>query len=45
MICRAVVGDLIEKGFSGQNLLKKFKGATINTGWTTFRAVNDDDAI
>lgn len=37
--------SLIEKGFSGQELLEKFKEATNNTGWTTFRALNDNDTI
>ncbi|MFB7159882.1 MULTISPECIES: hypothetical protein [unclassified Lysinibacillus] len=40
-----LLASLIEKGFSGQELLEKFKEATNNTGWTTFRALNDDDTI
>ena len=37
--------SLIQKGFSGQELLEKFKEATNNTGQTTFRALNDDVTI
>lgn len=40
-----LLASLIDKGLSGQELLEKFKEATNNTGWTTFRAVNDDDTI
>ena len=40
-----LLASLIDKGLSGQELLEKFKEATNNTGWTTFRAVNDEDTI
>ena len=35
--------SLVSKGFSGQELLEKFKEASKNIGWTTFRSDGKDD--
>lgn len=37
--------SLVEKGLSGQELLEKFKEATHSTGWTSFRATDEDNTI
>ncbi len=37
--------SLVSKGFSGQELLEKFKEASNNMGWTTFGTEKKDDSI
>ena len=37
--------SLVEKGFSGQELVEKFKEATQSAGWTTFSTTEKKDTI
>ncbi|SOC25350.1 AbrB family looped-hinge helix DNA binding protein [Ureibacillus xyleni] len=40
-----ILQSLVEKGFSGQELVEKFKEATQSVGWTTFRATDEENTI
>lgn len=40
-----ILESLVAKGLSGQELVEKFKEATQSTGWTTFRATDQNDTI
>ncbi|MEL3963129.1 AbrB/MazE/SpoVT family DNA-binding domain-containing protein [Lysinibacillus endophyticus] len=37
--------SLVEKGFSGQELVEKFKEATQSAGWSTFSVTEEKDTI
>ena len=40
-----LLGSLVAKGLSGQELLEKFKEVSSNVGWTTFGTEKKDDII